>query len=126
MICASETCVLHELLGSDLLLFLEKNSDTKEMMQNMCRKRLFKRAIKGYLTGQKRGFTNDDLMKAFDEVDLDKSGYLSLDELRILMHAMDPTMSEDELVKLMKYIDVDEDGQLGTDEFKRIFRQFEL
>jgi len=92
----------------------------------MCRKRLFKKAIKGYLTGKKRGFTNDDLLSAFDDVDSDKSGYLSLDELRILMRSMDPTMSEDELVKLMKYLDVDEDGQLGSDEFKRIFRQFDF
>ncbi len=96
------------------------------MMQNMCRKRLFKRAVKSYLTGQKRGFTNDDLMKAFEDVDADKSGYLSLDELRSLMNNMDPTMSEDDLVKLMNYLDVDEDGQLGSDEFKRIFRQFEF
>jgi Ca2+-binding EF-hand superfamily protein len=49
-----------------------------------------------------------------------------MEELRQLMHSMDPTMSEDDLIKLMKYIDVDEDGQLGTDEFRRIFRQFEF
>lgn len=65
-------------------------------------------------------------MKAFEDVDADKSGYLSLDELRKLMNTMDPIMSEDEMIKLMMYLDVDEDDQLGSDEFKRVFRQFEF
>jgi len=106
--------------------FLETNPETKEMLQNMCRKRLFKRAVKAHSIGQKRGLTNTDLMKAFDDVDVDKSGDLSLDEIRKLMHGMDPTIPEEDLVMLMKYLDVDEDGKISVEEFKRIFRQFEF
>jgi len=124
VICASDNCILHELEGSDFHEFLENKPDTKYILENMCRKRLFKKAIKSYLIGHKRGLSNDDLTKAFEEMDLDKSGDLSLDEVRKLMHAMDPTIAEKDIVELLKFIDVDEDGKLNYVDFKRLFRQF--
>lgn len=95
------------------------------MLENMCRKRLFKRAIKSYSLLQKRGLSNDDLTDAFDEADLNKSGHLSLDQVRKLMHAMDPTIAEKDIVGLMNFVDVDQDGKISKIEFKRIFRQFD-
>ena len=92
---------------------------------NMCRKRLFKKAVKAYSLENKRGFSNEDLIKAFEGADVDKSGDLGLDEVRRLMHKMDSTIPEKDIVELLKYIDVDEDGKLSFDDFKRIFRQFE-
>ena len=123
--CASESCVLHEMMGSDFLAFLDTSPDTKLMLQNMCRKRMFKKAVKAYSLMKKRGFSNEDLIKAFEEADLDKSGDLGLDEIKKLMHATDPTIPDRDIVELLKYIDVDEDGKLTVEEFKRLFRQFE-
>ena len=125
VICASETCLLHEMLGSDFLAFLETTPETKEQLQNMCRKRLFKKAVKAHSLLNKRGFSNEDLIKAFHSMDTDNSGDLSLDEIRQLMHAMDPTIPENEIVELLKFIDVDEDGKLSFEDFKRLFRQFQ-
>jgi len=122
--CASDTCYLHEMMNNDFMEFLETSPDTKAMLLNMCRKRLFKKAVKSYSLTHKRGFSNEDLTKAFQEADLDRSGDLGLDEVRKLMHAMDPSIREDDIVELMKFIDVDEDGKLNFDDFKRLFRSF--
>lgn len=125
VICSSDTCILHEMMGSDFHEFLKNRPETKAMLENMCRKRLFKRAIKSYSLLQKRGLSNDDLTDAFDEADLNKSGHLSLDQVRKLMHAMDPTIAEKDIVGLMNFVDVDQDGKISKIEFKRIFRQFD-
>lgn len=111
--------------GSDFLAFLENSPETKEIIQNMCRKRLFKKAVKKHSLDSKLGLTNDDLVKAFQLMDIDKSGDLSFSEIKKLMHAMDPTIPESEIIQLLKFIDVDEDGKLSFDDFKLIFRQFE-
>jgi len=124
VICSSETCILHDMKSADFHEFLKNRPETKAILENMCRKRLFKRAVKAYLLGNKRGLSNDDLTKAFEEADIDNSGDLSLDEVRKLMHAMDPTIAEKDIVGLLKFIDVDEDGKLNFNDFKRIFRQF--
>ena len=110
--------------AKDFMDFLETSPDTKAKLLNMCRKRLFKKAVKAHSFGNKRGVSNDDLTKAFQEADLDQSGDLGLDEVRKLMHAMDPTIEEKDIVELMKFIDVDEDGKLNFKDFKRLFRSF--
>ena len=109
---------------SDFHDFLKDRPDTKEMLQNMCLKRLFKRAVKNHLIHKKRGLSNEDLTKAFEDADIDGSGDLSFDEVRKLMHAMDPTIAEKDIASFLKFIDVDEDGKLNFNDFKRIFRQF--
>lgn len=56
---------------------------------------------------------------------LGKSGTLNAEEVRLLMHRMDPKFPMSEIAQLMKFVDVDEDGQVSLAEFKKIFRQFE-
>jgi hypothetical protein len=99
--------------GADFLAYLETSPETKDALLNMCRKRNFKKAVKKYSMEHNRGFTNDDLTKAFQRADSDNNGNLDIDEVRILMHAMDPSIPEAEIVELMKFIDVDADGKLS-------------
>lgn len=94
-------------------------------LRNMCRKRLFKKAVKQFSLHKNRGLSDDDIVAAFHDADLDKSGYLNVEEMRRLMHRMDPKFPMSEIHLLMKFVDVDEDGQVSLDEFKKIFRQFE-
>ena len=74
--CASDRCQLHEMLGVDFLAFLEKSPETKKTLLNMCRKRLFKKAVKKYSLEHNRGFTNKDLVRAFELADTDGNGVL--------------------------------------------------
>ena len=113
------------MLGSDFLAVMESSPETLIALQNMCRKRLFKKAIKMFSLGKNRGLQNEDIVAAFHEADKDQTGHLSLDSVRDLMHTLDPTIPESEILALMLFIDVDEDGYCTLGDFKRLFRQFE-
>jgi len=125
VICTSETCKIHEMLGDDFLAVVESSPELAASLRNMCRKRMFKKAVKLTIIQKKRGFTQEDIEAAFHDADSDKSGRLSLSEVRALFHNVDPNFPEEEIVALLKFLDVDEDGYLNLDEFKRIFRCFE-
>jgi Ca2+-binding EF-hand superfamily protein len=111
--------------GEDFMAVVNASPAMAAALRNMSRKRLFKKAVKQFSLEKNRGLSDDDIVAAFHESDLDKSGSLNVEEVRLLMHRMDPKFPMSEIHHLMKFVDVDEDGQVGLDEFKRIFRQFE-
>jgi Ca2+-binding EF-hand superfamily protein len=111
--------------GEDFIALVNSTPGTANALRNMCRKRLFKKAVKQFSLHKKRGLSDDDLVTAFHESDTDKSGSLNIDELRNLMHRMDPKYPLSEIKLLMKFVDCDEDGHIGLEDFKNLFRQFE-
>ncbi|KAL3924647.1 MAG: hypothetical protein SGILL_000915 [Bacillariaceae sp.] len=123
--CISDACRIHEMRTEDFMAVVESSPDLAASLKNMCRKRLFKRAVKQFSLDKKRGLSDDDIVAAFHDADLDKSGTLNIEEVRALMHQMDSKFPMSEIQKLMKFVDVDEDGFVSLDEFKRLFRQFE-
>ena len=148
--CISESCLIHEMRGEDFMAVVDSSEGTAAALRNMCRKRLFKKAVKQFSLHKNRGLSDDDIVAAFHDADLDKvtyeysvivggftrfnlistfcscqSGTLNVEEVRLLMHRMDPKFPMSEIEELMKFVDVDEDGQVSLAEFKRIFRQFE-
>lgn len=123
--CVSDKCFIHEMRKEDFMAVLESSPDLAASLRNMCLKRLFKRAVKQFSLYKKRGLSDEDIIAAFHDADLDKSGTLNVEEVRALMHRMDPKFPMSEIQQLMKFVDVDEDGYVSLDEFKRIFRQFE-
>lgn len=123
--CTSDECKVVEMQGEDFLAVLNSSPEMASSLRNMCRKRLFKKAVKQFSLHKNRGLSDDDIVEAFHESDVDRSGSLSLDEVRRLMHRMDPHFPMSEIKALLKFIDVDEDGGVNLEEFKRLFRQFE-
>jgi len=123
--CVSGTCRLHEMQGEDFMAVIESSPGMAKSLRDMCRKRLFKKAVKSYSLSKKRGLSDEDLVKAFHESDIDGSGALNLDEVSRLMRRMDPNFPMKEIVALLKYVDVDEDGQVSFEEYLRLFRQFD-
>jgi len=123
--CASDICRLHVMNGEDFLALVESSPNMAKALRDMCRKRLFKKAVKTYALESKRGLSDDDLVAAFYDADIDRTGTLNLDEVRRLMHRMDPNYPMEEIQALLKFVDVDGDGKISLDEFKSIFRQFE-
>lgn len=123
--CNSDTCRLHEMKGEDFLAAVNSSPSMVKSLRDMCRKRLFKRAVKAYSLEKKRGLTDDDIVAAFHDADVDGDGNLGLEEVRRLMHRMDPEFPLEEIQAILKYVDVNEDGHITLEEFKSLFRQFE-
>ena len=125
MTCASKQCRLYEMRGEDFLALVNASPEMASVLRNMCRKRLFKKAVKTYALERGHGVTDDDIVAAFHHADIDDNGALTLEEVRRLMHRMDPNFPMEEIRALLKFIDVDEDGMVSLEEFKQLFRQFE-
>lgn len=111
--------------GADFLAVVNSSPELAAALRNMCRKRLFKKAVKQFSLQKNRGLSDEDIVAAFHEADLDRSGSLNVEEVGRLMRRMDPKYPIEEIHALLKFVDVDEDGQVSLEEFKRIFRQFE-
>eukprot|EP00471_Norrisiella_sphaerica_P001185 CAMPEP_0184485008 /NCGR_PEP_ID=MMETSP0113_2-20130426/6661_1 /TAXON_ID=91329 /ORGANISM="Norrisiella sphaerica, Strain BC52" /LENGTH=164 /DNA_ID=CAMNT_0026866253 /DNA_START=32 /DNA_END=526 /DNA_ORIENTATION=+ len=66
-------------------------------------------------------FTEEDFKKAFQSIDKDGNGYISLDEIRyfltVLYDMKDPP--EEEVKKLMTAFDKNKDGKVSYEEFKK-------
>ena len=58
-----------------------------------------------------------DLNSMFHQADINKDGYLTIDELDIMFKQYNTNITYEDLVGLMKEIDVDGDGRLDIDEF---------
>eukprot|EP00550_Attheya_septentrionalis_P011265 CAMPEP_0198299590 /NCGR_PEP_ID=MMETSP1449-20131203/45341_1 /TAXON_ID=420275 /ORGANISM="Attheya septentrionalis, Strain CCMP2084" /LENGTH=912 /DNA_ID=CAMNT_0044001201 /DNA_START=1 /DNA_END=2739 /DNA_ORIENTATION=- len=125
VVCASDSCKVHQMTGEDFLAMVDASPEVASSLRDMCRKRLFKKAVKSSSLRLGRGLTDKDLLAAFHEADIDKTQHLNLDEVRILMHKMDPDFPESEIVALLKYVDTDGDGKCSLEEFKQLFRQFD-
>lgn len=123
--CVSDSCRLVEMKGEDFIALLESSPEMSSSLRDMCRKRFFKKAVKAYSLEKKRGLSDADIVAAFHDADIDQTGALNLEEVRRLMHRMDPKFPMSEIKALLKFVDVDEDGQITLEEFKRLFRQFE-
>jgi CRP-like cAMP-binding protein len=123
--CSSDSCRLYEMKGEDFIAVVESSPEMAYSLRDMCRKRLFKKAVKAYSLEKKRGLSDEDIVAAFYDADIDQTGSLNLEEVRRLMHRMDPKFPMEEIKLLLKFVDVDEDGQITLEEFKRLFRQFE-
>jgi hypothetical protein len=123
--CASDVCHVEVMQGQDFMAVIQSSPNMAASLRNMCRKRLFKKAIKQYSVKLGQGYSDDDLLKAFYDADMDRSGALTLNELKRLMHQMDPNYPLEEIEALLTFVDVDGDGKINLDEFKSLFRQFE-
>ena len=114
--------------GEDFLNVVNSSPGMGAALRNMCRKRLFKKAVKQFSLKKNRGLSDDDIVAAFHDADIDKSGYLNIEEVRQLIHQIEPNFPISEIEQLMKFVDVDDDGvepKMNLDDFKKLFRQFE-
>ena len=112
VVCASADCSLHEMRGPDFLSLVDSDPAYARALGDMCRKRMFQKAMKSYLLSS--GLGVNELEKAFRDADRDRSGTLSLTELAALMHNMGKNSSipEKDVKELLDSLDLDDDGQV--------------
>merc|ERR1711937_262898 len=68
----------------------------------------------------------DDLLKAFSLFDDDKTGKISLANLKRVAKELGETLSEDDLKEVIAESDKDGDGELSVDEFLAVMKKNEL
>jgi Ca2+-binding EF-hand superfamily protein len=74
-----------------------------------------------------RNLTNtpeDAMLQRFRFFDMDGSGEISLEELRLCLRDIDTGLSDSEIEEMLKLADTSGDRQLNYDEFRQIFQQF--
>jgi len=126
VVCASAGCSLHEMRGADFQALLESDPAHARALSDMCRKRMFRKAVKSYLLSQNSGLGDDELVKAFRDADKDKSGSLSLSEVRDLMLHMgnNSAIPEKDMNELFKSLDLHEDGQVSLNDILEMSKAF--
>lgn len=112
VVCDSADCSLHEMRGSDFLSLVDSDPAYARALGDMCRKRMFQKAMKSHLLSSGLGL--NEVEKAFRDADRDRSGTLSLTELAALMHSMGKNSSipEKDVKELLDSLDLDDDGQV--------------
>merc|ERR1739847_107271 len=68
----------------------------------------------------------DDLLKAFALFDDDKTGTISLKNLKRVAKDLGETMTEEELIEVIAESDQDGDGELSQEEFLAVMKKNEL
>ena len=66
------------------------------------------------------GDTKDDIQKIFELFDDDKTGYISLQNLKRVANELGEQMNDAELLEMIERADSDQDGQISPEEFFRI------
>jgi len=64
--------------------------------------------------------SKDDIQKIFNLFDDDKTGYISLQNLKRVARDLGETTSDAELLEMIERADTDQDGQISFDEFYAI------
>ncbi|KAL7472577.1 hypothetical protein ACHAXS_012946 [Conticribra weissflogii] len=67
--------------------------------------------------------TKEDIQKIFELFDDDKTGYISLQNLKRVAHELGETMNDSELLEMIERADADQDGQISPEEFYTIMTQ---
>lgn len=64
--------------------------------------------------------TREDLKKVFNFFDLDKTGYISIKNLKAIVKELGENIDEHELQEMIQKADQDQDGQVSEEEFYNI------
>lgn len=68
----------------------------------------------------------EEMMKAFELFDVDKTGKISLQNLRTVADQLGEKMSDGELEEMIREADLDKDGFVNDTEFIRIMKKTDL
>ena len=67
--------------------------------------------------------TKEDIQKIFELFDDDKTGYISLQNLKRVAIELGENMDDAELLEMIERADMDKDGQISSEEFYTIMTQ---
>lgn len=69
---------------------------------------------------------DSEISKVFDLLDLDKTGMITIDNLRAIAKELNEEITEDELLEMIAEADMDGDSQINKEEFHEIMKKTSL
>lgn len=63
-------------------------------------------------------YTEADIINAFNVFDVDSNGYITINDLRIIMNKLDETLTEKQLYEMFKEVNIANNGKISYEEFK--------
>ena len=118
--CVSEKCKIEVMELKDFEGMIKANPSIRDGLRDVVFRREFKKAL-AYATKKPFPATEAELKEAFEKIDLDKSGLINFDEIRVLLREMDKTFTDDDIAQILESLDLDGAGKIQWAEFKRIF-----
>eukprot|EP00581_Thalassiosira_minuscula_P009991 CAMPEP_0183711148 /NCGR_PEP_ID=MMETSP0737-20130205/6721_1 /TAXON_ID=385413 /ORGANISM="Thalassiosira miniscula, Strain CCMP1093" /LENGTH=694 /DNA_ID=CAMNT_0025939585 /DNA_START=608 /DNA_END=2692 /DNA_ORIENTATION=- len=121
-VCDSKECKLYEMAAKDFFTLYNSTPSMKQSFREICFRREIQKAIVKKF-GTDFSTSVDDLRKAFDAVDLDKSGSIELDEVKILLRSIYPSLPANDpfFTQVLQSLDIDNSQSVEWEEFKKVF-----
>jgi CRP-like cAMP-binding protein len=119
--CTSENgCLVRTLPASAMHRAFVEDPTLRMDFRDLMLRRDFKKALCAKI---QRAFptSEEEIRAAFDVLDADRSGEISLDELRTVVKRFDPSYSEEDIHDMLESLDLNHSGTLTWVEFLRIF-----
>jgi Ca2+-binding EF-hand superfamily protein len=105
--------------------FEPKKDDIKKLMEQIDKNGLI--CYEDFLSVMAKRFTekdtNDEIMKAFQLFDIDKSGTISFDNLKTVAKELGENLTDEELREMITEADRDGDNEVNCQEFLRIMKK---
>lgn len=118
--CVSDRCKIEVMELKDFEGMIKSNPSIRDGLRDVVFRREFKKAL-AFATKKPFPSTEAELKEAFEKIDLDKSGLINFDEIRVLLREMDKTFTDDDIAQILESLDLDGAGKIQWAEFKRIF-----
>jgi len=118
--CASNECKVAIMPARDFYAFLDSTPHVKESIRDICLRREF---MKSLVFRTRKPFpTNPKALKwAFQQVDKERNGKITLDDVRNILREMDPTIEESDLKDMFDALDSSKKGFVTFEAFQKIF-----
>lgn len=111
-------CILQNLKGDDFRKVAQESPNVKESLQDLCRRRDFKKAI---VKRMNVDFPYANPRLAFDAVDSKNMGYLDFETIAVLLREFDESYKDDEVRMVLKACDLTKSGRIEFEEFQKVF-----
>eukprot|EP00546_Thalassionema_frauenfeldii_P014360 CAMPEP_0178916536 /NCGR_PEP_ID=MMETSP0786-20121207/12704_1 /TAXON_ID=186022 /ORGANISM="Thalassionema frauenfeldii, Strain CCMP 1798" /LENGTH=692 /DNA_ID=CAMNT_0020589903 /DNA_START=291 /DNA_END=2369 /DNA_ORIENTATION=- len=122
--CASDQCKVVKMPARDFYGFLDSTPHVMDSIRDICLRREFMKAL---VFRTRKPFPTDPegLKWAFQQVDTERKGKISLSDVRSMLKEMDPTLEEDDLKDIFNALDSSKKGFVTRDVFQKIFESNE-
>lgn len=118
--CVSDHCKIEVMELKKFERIVNSNSSIRDGLRDVVFRREFKKALV-YATEKAFPQTEKELKEVFEKIDLDDSGLIDFDEIRVLLRKMDKSFTDSDIAQILESLDLDGAGKIQWAEFKRIF-----